>query len=71
MLERDPANSPASTELGDRSGSLTAYAPAAPFPRGIGLEANRGFINLILRRLKVIFSNRKIKEKNREYARML
>jgi hypothetical protein len=36
-----------------------------------GLKANRGFINLAQRSLKVIFSKRKVKEKDREYAGIL
>jgi hypothetical protein len=36
-----------------------------------GLKANRGFIKLSQSRPKVKFSNRKVKEKDREYAAML
>jgi hypothetical protein len=36
-----------------------------------GLEIEAGFINPMLRSLKVIFSNQKVKEKDREYAAAL
>ena len=40
-------------------------------PAAHGPKANRGFIKLSQSRPKVKFSNRKVKEKNREYAAIL
>ena len=45
--------------------------PYRVFPAVHALRANRGFINLSQSRPKVKFSNRKVKEKNRECAAIL
>jgi predicted Zn-dependent protease len=62
VLERDPANSRPAQGLIPLAALATALLPA----RLTGLRRAKGFINSMLRSLKVIFSNQKVKEKDRE-----